>query len=229
MRFPTLLDNVAGFLSPIEAAYEELHGEQIVFVPACPSQQTILVRKGLSDVVRSMPPSQLFQAVLPLLGSQNEPQEQWPPLLGSGTAHETALDNVLQVSGIRNVINILEKTENGLLNDVPVLELFICDQGCFGSPLLKEEPFIARYRWLHSFMKYNPAAKAIRRQMPLLPRAGLRLSEDMSEAIRRLSEIDRITKELPGKNCGMCGAPTCGALAEDIVMERAAKTMCVYL
>jgi hypothetical protein len=230
MKFPSLLNNVAPFLSPVEAAYDELRDGHVIFVPACPSQQTMLMRQGLSESLASISPSALSQAVLPHLRTTDDTREQWEAIPHPPSPlpdHDP--DRVLQVSGIRNVLNILEKIETGLLNDVPVLELYVCDQGCFGSPLLKEGPFIARFRWLHSFIQYNPDARAVRRTTPLVPRSGLRLAPDMAQAIERLSQIDRITHELPGKNCGMCGAPTCRALAEDIVMGRAAKTACIYM
>lgn len=237
MKFPSLLGNVAPFLSPIEAAYDELHripermaSASVTFVPACPAQQTMLVCQGLSEKLASISPSALSQAVLPHLHTTDDTREQWEAIpRPTSRLSDYDPDRVLQVSGIRNVLNILEKIETGLLNDVPVLELYACDQGCFGSPLLKEGPFIARFRWLHAFIQYNPDARAVRRTTPFVPRSGLRLAPDMTQAIERLSQIDRITRELPGKNCGMCGAPTCSALAEDIVMGRAAKTACIYM
>jgi hypothetical protein len=229
MRFPALLEHVAMFLSPLEAACEELQGEQLVFVPECPSQNTALIRRGLSSSIRIMTLSSLFQAVLPLIHKGKETNEYRETIPRQPRLSERDSEQVLQVSGIRNVLNVLEKVENGLLSDVPVLELFACDQGCFGSPLLREDPFIAHYRWLHSFVQYNPVARAIRRRNPFLPRTGLRLDPDMSKAIQKLSEIDRLTRELPGKDCGMCGAPTCASLAEDIVMGRATRETCLYL
>ena len=44
-----------------------------------------------------------------------------------------------------------------------------------------------------------------------------RLSDSMAESMRMLADIQRIKGELPGLDCGSCGAPTCRALAEDIV------------
>lgn len=230
MKFPSLLGHVAPFLSPVEAACHEMRDERAIVVPACPSQQTMLVRRGPSESLSSLSPSGLSQAVLPHLHGADEPSGPWNPASRPTDAPADAgPPRMLQVSGIRNVLNILEKIETGLLNDVPVLELYVCEQGCFGSPLLKEGPFIARFRWLHSLIQYHPDALAVRRTTPLVPRSGLRLDPDMSKAIERLSQIDAVTRELPGKNCGMCGSPTCSALAEDIVMGRAAKTDCIYM
>jgi len=51
----------------------------------------------------------------------------------------------------------------------------------------------------------------------------------MAVAIRKLTELDAETRALPGKDCGVCGAPTCAALAEDIVMGRASRALCPYV
>jgi len=58
-------------------------------------------------------------------------------------------------------------------------------------------------------------------------RPGLRLDDDMTRAIQKLARIDKLTRSLPGVNCGLCGAPTCAALAEDIVLGRADADACV--
>ena len=41
-------------------------------------------------------------------------------------------------------------------------------------------------------------------------------------------EVERLMKKFPGLDCGSCGAPTCKALAEDIVRGEARETDCVY-
>jgi Na+-translocating ferredoxin:NAD+ oxidoreductase RNF subunit RnfB len=50
----------------------------------------------------------------------------------------------------------------------------------------------------------------------------------MAVAIRKLAQLDTETRALPGRDCGVCGAPTCAALAEDIVMGRAGRALCPY-
>ena len=40
--------------------------------------------------------------------------------------------------------------------------------------------------------------------------------------------IEELTEQLPGLDCGSCGAPTCRALAEDIVRGNATKNDCIY-
>ncbi len=51
----------------------------------------------------------------------------------------------------------------------------------------------------------------------------------MAVAIRKLAQLDAETRALPGRDCGVCGAPSCAALAEDIVMERAQRALCPYV
>jgi Na+-translocating ferredoxin:NAD+ oxidoreductase RNF subunit RnfB len=51
----------------------------------------------------------------------------------------------------------------------------------------------------------------------------------MGKAIQKLGRLQTIIRSLPGRDCGACGAPTCAALAEDIVMERAVIELCPYI
>ena len=50
----------------------------------------------------------------------------------------------------------------------------------------------------------------------------------MMESFSRLERVERLCKKLPGLDCGSCGAPTCKALAEDIVRGDASERDCVY-
>ena len=41
--------------------------------------------------------------------------------------------------------------------------------------------------------------------------------------------IQELEKQLPGLRCGSCGAPSCHALAEDIVRGQASKSYCIHI
>ena len=45
----------------------------------------------------------------------------------------------------------------------------------------------------------------------------------MATAIGMLGAIDEAARALPGRDCGSCGAPTCAAFAEDLVVGRAGR------
>ena len=115
------------------------------------------------------------------------------------------------------MLRALERAEAAALGGVEVLVLYACDQGCWGSPLFPEDPFLAQNR-----AAGLPVGKATaqRRSRPFLARPGLRLDEEMQGAMRKLALIDELTRRLPGRDCGICGAPTCACHAEDIVLGR---------
>ena len=57
---------------------------------------------------------------------------------------------------------------------------------------------------------------------------SFRLSDDIIEAMDMMEKMEEICKTLPGLDCGSCGAPTCRALAEDIVKGIAKETECIH-
>ncbi|MDD4890721.1 MAG: (Fe-S)-binding protein [Phycisphaerae bacterium] len=223
-KFPSLLGSVAPFLSATESTRESLRGRRVTFVALCPSEMTLLQSGGGPAVADILTPAVLAAAIRPMLPGQ--------PTQATAADQPTAggIDpRVLRVTGMRHVANVLEMMENGLIREPAVLELYACDQGCFGSPFLKEDAFVSARRWqrLTSGL-HGDGERPTPRTVPLRARAGLRLDDDMGAAIRKLADIDRVLKTLPGKDCGLCGCPTCGTLAEDIVMARAPADACVH-
>jgi Na+-translocating ferredoxin:NAD+ oxidoreductase RNF subunit RnfB len=61
------------------------------------------------------------------------------------------------------------------------------------------------------------------------PKQVFRLDEDRLKALAKLRKIDKILCQLPGIDCGGCGAPNCHALAEDMVQGNAKMTDCIFL
>ena len=57
----------------------------------------------------------------------------------------------------------------------------------------------------------------------------MKLSDNLTQAMEMMAKIDQLTETLPGLDCGACGAPTCRALAEDIVRGYAREGECVFL
>jgi len=50
----------------------------------------------------------------------------------------------------------------------------------------------------------------------------------MLKAMIMLEEIEQLSESLPGLDCGSCGAPSCRALAEDIIRGSAVETDCIF-
>lgn len=218
LRFPSLVGHIAPFLTPMEAAREDLQGRTAEYLAGCPSQHTVLTPVGTAPGMRS--PKGLYNVLRPKVGEKT-------PVAASSAEPLSAPSGAksVQITGLQHVIRVLEEIENGLVSDLDIVDLYACDQGCLGSPLWHEDPFLARKRG-----SCAPAAtaRAVRRTQRPAPRAGIRLDTDMAKAIAKLAAIDRLTKELPGRNCGVCGAPVCAVLAEDIAMGRASLDACPY-
>ena len=223
VKFPALLPLIAPYLSPIEAAAAELADVRVVFAAACPSQATAVTSgrsQGRHRVGSARSLNRSLQALVAagkaLPGASMDPEANAPS--GGG----------LRIYGIRYVMRILEQVENGLLNNIPVLIPYACDLGCFGSPLMIGDPFTAQHAFLQRHKTAQTPGRVFERSEPLHPRPGLRLDPDMRQAIAKLVQIDELKKRLPGRDCGVCGAPTCEALAEDVVLGRAEISACPY-
>lgn len=218
-QFPSLLPQLAPYRTPVEAARDEFSLRPAVIVAACPAQHTALEQDSLPGRLRVLSPARFGLALQALL-------EKAPAAAGAGAAlpdrtagprEPLAEGSVLRISGAAHVQRALEKAEAGKLPGVEVLELFFCDEGCWGSPLLPEDPYVARHR-AAGFVPGRAPARP--RPQPYLARPGLRLDEDMAGAVRKLAAIDELTRRLPGRDCRLCGSPGCAALAEDIVLGR---------
>jgi anti-sigma regulatory factor (Ser/Thr protein kinase)/Fe-S-cluster-containing hydrogenase component 2 len=226
VRFPSLLAHLAPFLSPLEAAVRDVTGAASA-VAICPSQHTALLTLGFAPA-RIFAPYALHAAVLSRLRGKAAPCVEavpGPPTPGVSVDRADAL----RVDGIRDVMRTLDDLENGLLGGLRVVEPYACDLGCFGSGLLSSTSrAMARHRW-HGAPLPEARAQAHRCKQPHEPRPGLRIDPDMAKAIAKLAKIDELWQTLPGRDCGLCGAPNCRAFAEDVVLERVSKRACTTM
>jgi Na+-translocating ferredoxin:NAD+ oxidoreductase RNF subunit RnfB len=55
------------------------------------------------------------------------------------------------------------------------------------------------------------------------------LDDNIAVALEKMKKIDEYRARLPQTDCGICGAPTCDALARDIVCDNAELTDCVFI
>lgn len=60
-------------------------------------------------------------------------------------------------------------------------------------------------------------------------RSMMTLDNDRLKALEKMKRIAELKKLLPQIDCGICGAPSCDALAEDIVCHNAELTDCVFI
>ena len=99
-----------------------------------------------------------------------------------------------------------------------------------------ENPYVAEVK-LKRLRKYMPVARSHMEEstkefVPWTTKVEFepvfRLGDNVMESFSRLERVERLCRRLPGLDCGSCGAPTCKALAEDIVRGEASERDCVY-
>lgn len=219
----------------------------VFFISPCPAKVTDIKRPigcEKSAVDGALAISEIYPKLISCMNKIDQPEQlarsgligvSWA---GSGGESAALLDNhYLAADGIENVIKVLEEVEDGKLDDVHFIELNACAGGCVGGVLTVENPYVAKTR-IQLLRKYLPVSEnhltdgAVPEEMfwsePLEEAPVMRLSDNLAESMRMMAEIDRIHGQLPGLDCGSCGAPTCRALAEDIVRGVANENDCVF-
>ena len=153
-----------------------------------------------------------------------------------GEATGLLRDNYLAADGIENVMKVLEDLEDQKFQELDFVELNACNGGCVGGVLTVENAYVAEAR-MKKLRKYMPVSVShlSEEDRPAMPntkeveyRPVFNLGSNMLESFARLNKAERIEKQLPGLDCGICGAPNCKALAEDIVKGEASENDCIH-
>ncbi len=161
-----------------------------------------------------------------------------------GIVRTLKLKNSLAVSGLRNVIKVLDDIESGKLKNIDFLEAHSCLEGCVGGSLTVENIYISYNKILQLIealeikkIKACPDVREVRklyrekyylRGGKLSPRPLKPLHPDISKAIAKMKEKDEVYQSLPKIDCGACGSPTCLTFAEDVVRGEAKITDCIF-
>lgn len=230
--------------------HPELKDDEIgvCFISPCPAKVSY-VRNGFGDykskvdIVVSIKDI-YFQLISAMKYGSEVKSMSNSGMIGIGWASSggeaTAIFNekYLAADGIDNIIRVLDQIENGNIPPLEFIELNGCTGGCVGGVLTIQNPFIAKAR-LQSLRRYLPVSQNfISKDDESIPQEILfdeipvykpisRLSDSMSESIRMMSEIQKLKDELPGIDCGSCGAPSCRAFAEDVVKCEADLNDCL--
>ena len=153
-----------------------------------------------------------------------------------GEAAGLLKERYLAADGIENVINVLEELEDEKLNDLDFIELNCCTGGCVGGVLTVENPYVAKAR-IQRLRKFMPISCNTLEDYFTIDDLGwtkeitaspaMKLADNVITAMKMMSRLKEIESSLPGLDCGICGAPSCRALADDIVRGYAQETDCV--
>lgn len=220
----------------------------IMFISPCPSKVTYVksplgTEKSQVDhvlAIKDVYPKLLacMKAVAgedyPVIGTSGKIGISWGH--SGGEASGLFTENYLAADGIENVIRVLEDMEDQKFTNLRFVELNACNGGCVGGVLTVENPYVAEVK-LKRLRKYMPVARShmddnpedmIRWTTGVQYEPVFSLGGNLMESFSRLNQVERLVKKFPGLDCGSCGAPTCKALAEDIVRGNASERDCVY-
>lgn len=260
LRFPYLCNNVIPILPPVEIAailakkeakeqHPELKDEDIctVFISPCPAKVSY-VKNGFEgttsniDLVLSM--SDVYFKLLEVMKKETSQVPvsrvgmvgvSWATSGGEGSSLMN--DRYLAADGIENVINVLDKIENGEFPCLEFIELNACNGGCVGGVMTVENPYIARVK-LQNIRRYLPVTQnrppkdevVIPEDFSTVDKLTynpVTLSDDMNKAMTMMAEIENVVSTLPGLDCGSCGSPSCRAFAHDVVKGEVDYDNCI--
>ncbi len=220
----------------------------VFFISPCAAKATA-VRSPLGyntpvvDGVLSM--KEIYLKLLPILSKIEhvEPLStcafqgvSWAKSGGEVNALNT--EKYVAVDGIHNVVSLLEEIEDDEKLDLDFVEALACTGGCVGGPLNVENTFVAKtkIKKLADRLKQQTIPEVpipvsedeLNWDTPVVYRNVMNLDNNITVAMQKMGQMERIYEELPKLDCGSCGAPSCRALAEDIVRGFATETDCIY-
>ena len=221
----------------------------IVYIAPCPSKVSYVqapmgTEKSEIDVVLAI--KDIYRIILPYL---TEAQKQVQHLRKGGStgiawgrsggeARSLGEKDYIAADGILSVINVLEDLEDEKFEKVPFIELNACDGGCVGGVLNIENPFVARAKILKLGKELPETAledmlaveeEDILWNSKVEYEPVFQLGSSFMESISLMKQVDELQKKFPGLDCGCCGAPSCRALAEDIVRGVATENACIHI
>lgn len=222
----------------------------VLFISPCPAKVSYVrnpigVEKSAVDGVLAMR-ELYFKLVSEMNKIDNPTNASQSGIIGmswaGGGGESSALmnDRYLAADGIENIIHVLDEIEKENFIGLEFVELNACPGGCVGGALAVENAYIAKAR-LQSLRRYLPVSLnhptdiGADGRLPdgVLWETGvdyspvLRLDVNRVTAMKKMAQIQQISETLCDLDCGSCGAPTCRALAEDVVNGEASVDDCI--
>jgi len=260
VKFPGLCDKVLPLVAPMHLAAGMARAEAkektglesddigVFFITPCPAKMTDVIQpigplRSHVDGVFSI--AEIYPRLLEKMNKITSAR----PLAKSGIigvswansggeASALIREKYLAADGIENVIEVLEELEDDRLGGLDFIELNACHGGCVGGVLTVENPYVAKAR-IQQLRKYLPVSlnrlesisiSSLKWKEALEYTGVMRLSDDVQTAMQMMSEITQLEERLPSLDCGSCGAPSCRALAEDIVTGHHARLNdCIFI
>ena len=164
--------------------------------------------------------------------------------MAGGICRTLRLKNSMAVSGLPEIIKVFDDIERGKLRNIDFIEAYSCLQGCVGGSLTVENLYTSYNKILKLIetlefeqIKACPDIREVRKlysqnyfliKGKFEPRPLKPLDKNLAKAIKKRKLKEEIYELLRKIDCGICGAPTCLAFAEDVVKGDADLTDCIF-
>lgn len=266
IRYPELLGNIIPIITPMELAAKEVKQEVssklgykkdevgVIYITPCPSKMTSITQKQekfYSDFDGAIPVSDIYNSLYAFINQSAKSDGHgvdYFEISGFGlnvakVGGLTSLlenDNCISVSGINDVLFILEEIERGKLDDIDLVEMNACLEGCLSGSMMVENLYMAwnKINYLikhfgekkipigkkHTYNEPDLFYKSIYEPLPLKP-----IDNTLKKAITKITERKEIFAKLPNIDCGACGSPSCMTFAEDVVLGEAKLNDCIFM
>ena len=225
----------------------------VFYITPCPAIIVSIkqpAEKKSSWIDGAIPISDIYNLIFPLIQQlldekEKEYQDTFHFGKGWGVLNyiscSIGLENCLTVTGVQNVKMVFDDIVSSKLRDIDFIEALACKQGCVGGAFCVENPYISRHNSILLQKKYGDTKPFDKKEViqnydkgyyslehPVPPRPTRSFNPDIAISIRKMKQKVRISSKLPQKDCGLCGAPTCDAFAEDCVRGDAELTDCIF-
>lgn len=266
IKYPELLQNIIPTIPPMELAARKAKKEYsarfgvskdeigVIYITPCPSKMILISQKEgsfYSDFDGAIAISDIYNTLYSAINHSRKTGESGSEYFeinpfGLNFAYLGGLtsmlegDNYITVSGINDVLYILEEIERGKLDDIDLVELHSCIEGCVGGSLVIENMYLAANKMKYIIEKFGEKklpigkkdyfrAEEIFYDNIFEPLPSQPIDSDLESAITKISERKEIYSRLPQIDCGACGSPTCFTFAEDIVKDEAKLNDCMFM
>ena len=258
IRFPNLTDHILPLISPVDYVAREARKSAVkktglspdkigvFFISPCAAKMTntvspIGIKKSEIDGVISIADvfgeTASFITKLEAEGTITKATAtglSWA--ISGGETKSLDIEKSISVSGIQNVIKVLEEIDDEKIEDIDFIECLACTGGCVGGALTVENPFVASARI--GQMAKNCNIEYIDKgeiscddvmfdnEIEYIP--VMSLGKTMKEAMEIMQKTNEIYDNMPRLDCGSSGAPSCNALSEDIARGYAKEMDCIF-
>ena len=258
VRFPGLISSMLPMVAPVELSARMAKDEAVakginredvccVFITPCPAKVTAIqmpMGSKKSEIDAAVAVKDIYPLLLSPMKTVKVVEEPQSGRIGLGwgesggeAAGLLSTDEYLAADGIENVIRVLEDLEDDKYSDLEFVELDACSGGCVGGVLQVENPYLAKAK-IKKLRRYMPVSlNHIKGEIPtemwwdadLKYAPVMELGKTKQENFTKYAQREDILEQLPGLDCGSCGAPTCETFAEDVVRGEAVINDCVVL